>query len=142
MKAKADLVEAYLRLPEEKRNWSPEPISRTALDQLAECVVVNKMTVNLLQTRVWAEDAFAKLMQAKEEALALEWQGLKTLLDENTRLLTEAIAAFPEEDLSLEVNMPWGAMPLSEVLAYPSWNMTYHLGQINYIASMLGCLEP
>jgi hypothetical protein len=36
--------------------------------------------------------------------------------------------------------MPWGPMTVSQILGYPFWNMCYHEGQINYIASMLGTL--
>ena len=32
-------------------------------------------------------------------------------------------------------------MTLAQVIAYPHWNMSYHEGQINYIASMLGLLK-
>jgi hypothetical protein len=31
-------------------------------------------------------------------------------------------------------------MTLANIIAYPYWNMSYHEGQVNYIASMLGCL--
>jgi hypothetical protein len=31
-------------------------------------------------------------------------------------------------------------MTPAQMITYPHWNMTYHEGQINYIASILGCL--
>ncbi len=31
-------------------------------------------------------------------------------------------------------------MTVAQIASYPYWNMCYHEGQINYIASMLGCL--
>jgi len=36
-KASAELVTAFLRLPEDKRTWSPAVTARSALDQMAEC---------------------------------------------------------------------------------------------------------
>jgi len=39
------------------------------------------------------------------------------------------------------LRMKAGNQSLAEVMAYPYWNMSYHQGQINYIASLLGCLD-
>jgi len=44
---------------------------------------------------------------------------------------------FPDEMLSAEMLSPWGPMAMTEIVSYPYWNMTYHLGQINFIASVL-----
>ncbi len=38
------------------------------------------------------------------------------------------------------IPMPWGPMTVAQMITSPHWNMTYHEGQINYIASILGCL--
>ena len=52
---------------------------------------------------------------------------------------TAAIRSVPDADLEVKIDMPWGLMTLAQLMAYAQWNMTYHLGQINYIASVLGC---
>lgn len=140
LKAKEGLIEAFLLLPEDKRNWAPEATSRTAIDQVAECALLNGSTVNLLQTRVWEPNRYPDFLAAKAEACNLPWEELKALLEENTRLFVEAIATVPAEDLEIEVAMPWGAMKISEILAFPYWNMTYHQGQITYIASLIKSL--
>ena len=46
-----------------------------------------------------------------------------------------------DEELGVQVDMPWGPMAMAQIIAYPFWNMCYHEGQINYITSMLGCLD-
>ena len=43
--------------------------------------------------------------------------------------------------MGVEIPMPWGPMTIGRMITYPQWNMTYHEGQINYLASLLGCLE-
>ena len=58
-KASADLAAALLRLPEDKRGWSPGEKSRAALDQVAECAILNEYTAELIQTRTWQADWFA-----------------------------------------------------------------------------------
>ena len=138
--AAADLEKALLRLPEDKRGWSPSEKARSALDQTAECAMINGSTAALIQSRTWpANYDFAEFFRAKTE-LAQDWNAVKALLDENTAKLAATIRAVPDEDLSIEIQMPWGAMTLAKIIAYGYWNMSYHEGQINYIASMLGCL--
>ncbi len=139
-KAAADLTAALLRLPEDKRTWSPEGTARTALNQVAECAVLNGYTAELLQTRQWPGSGYAAYQSERDEAAAGSWDALQARLQANTARVVAAIQAVPDDALDETVQMPWGAMCLAEIVAYPHWNMTYHLGQINYLASMLGCL--
>ena len=140
-KATADLQTALDRIPEDKRAWSPAEKSRTAMDQFAECAILNGSTAKLLKDRTWdgqaAMDAFFK----QKEELANDYAGAKALLAENMPKLVAAIRALTDDDLAVSVDMPWGPMTLGQIMTYPYWNMSYHEGQINYIASMLGCLE-
>ena len=136
-KASADLEAALLRLPADKRNWSPMGDARTALDMVAECALMNGNTADLIQTRVFPADFdWAAFGRAKTE-LAQNRDALLSLLHANTQKVIAALNAVAEEDLNVAVPMPWGPMALSEVMAYPYWNMSYHEGQINYIAALL-----
>lgn len=140
-KAAEELATAFQRLPEDKHNWSPDEKARTALDLVAECAILNGYTAELIQSRTWTMNDFNVFIQAKAELVAQGWEAVHALLQENTPKAIAAIAATPEEDLNIEIAMPWGSQTLAEVIAYPYWNMTYHLGQTNYIASILGCLQ-
>lgn len=137
VKAAKDLVDAYLRLPEDKRAWKPADNSRTALDQMAECAILNGYTASLITTRAWPVDGYETFLRSKEGAAALSWERLNALLEENTQNVAEIIRAFPDAETSAKISLPWGESTLAEVLAFPYWNMTYHLGQINYIGSLL-----
>lgn len=129
-----------MRLPEEKRSWSAGGEARSALDMVAECVILNGSTAETIQMRASpAASAYATYSRDKAD-LCENWPALKTLLDENTTRMVEVIRALPDEELSVEVQMPWGAMTLTQLASYPYWNMSYHEGQINFIASMLGCM--
>lgn len=141
LKAARDLEIALLRLSQDKRNWSAGGDARSALDMVAECAILNGSTAETVQKRVCpAVSAHATYSQDKA-ALCSNWPTLKALLDENTAGLVEVIRAVPNEDLEVEVEMPWGVMTLTQLASYPYWNMSYHEGQINFIASMLGCLN-
>ena len=140
-KAADELIEAFLRLPEEKRAWSPDEKARTALDQVAECAILNGYTADLIQSRTWTMTDFNVFFQAKADLVAQGWETVHTLLIDNTQKVIAAMGLVPEEDLKIEIPTPLGSMSLAQIISYPYWNMTYHTGQINYIASILGCLQ-
>jgi hypothetical protein len=137
IKAAADLEATFLELPLDKRNWKPSEGSRCAADQIAECAIMNRSTIAMVEGSGFPAD-FAYIEYQQEIAeLAEDWQTLQTLLHENTAKVVEVILAMPDDKLRSELESPWGAMPLTEILSYPYWNMTYHTGQINYIASLI-----
>lgn len=140
-KASEDLVAALLRLPEDKRAWSPDEKARTALDQVIECALLNGYTADLLQSRRWAADAMEVFQRDKAALTAQDWETLHARLQENTARVAAVIRAVPDDALAEDIAMPWRTQTVAEIMAYCHWNMTYHLGQINYIASLLGCLE-
>ena len=76
-------------------------------------------------------------VQAKASLVADGWEACNNLLEENTSKVISAIGDVPDDSLSVAIPMPWGSQTVAEIVAYPFWNMTYHLGQINYIGSML-----
>lgn len=151
-KAHAELVTAFLRLPEDKRVWSPGGTARTALDQVAECAVLNGYTADLIRTRQWSISGFDDYQQEKTTAIAAGWDAIQARLEDATQRVVDVIRAVPDGAFGGPISMPyralgdpiptpWGSQPLAEILAYPYWNMSYHQGQINYIASILGCLD-
>ncbi len=141
LKAAADLETALLRIPEDKRGWSVMGDARTALDMAAECAMLCSSTAELMKSRVWDTNFdFAEYVRTKDE-LAKDWNAVKELLAKNTAFAIDSINAIPDEALSAEITMPFGTMTLAQIAAYPYWNMSYHEGQINYIASMLGLLK-
>ena len=135
-KASTDLTEAFLRVPEDKRTWKPGDTARTALDQVAECALLNGYAAELIQTRQWAMNRFDTYRQEKAEAEGQGWDHLRELLEKNTSRVADAIRSIPDDALDSEIETPGGKMTLAEIAARSYWNMTYHLGQINYIASM------
>ena len=138
-KAADDLIAALERLPADKRDWSPMGDARSALDMVAECAILNGTTVEMIQQRAFPPFDWESYRAAKT-ALVSDPDGALALLRENTTRVVAAIPTVDAADLATEIPMPWGAQSLSSILSYPYWNMTYHEGQINYLASMLGVL--
>lgn len=139
-KAASQLEAALMRLPEDKRSWSAGGDARSALDMVAEVAILNGTTAETIERRAFpANFDFAAYTHEKAE-LAQDWSALKSLLDESTARAVTVIHATPDDVLKVEVQMPWGVMTLMQLASYPYWNMSYHESQINFIASILGCL--
>jgi hypothetical protein len=139
-KAASELEAAYLNIPEDKRAWSPEGKGRSANDQLAECAMLGLRTAETLRNKSFGNLDFAEYFQNKAE-LASKPELLLPMLQTNVGVLVSTIASVADDDMAVSVDAPWGPMTLSEIIVYPYWNMSYHLGQINYIASLLDCLK-
>lgn len=140
-KAAKDLQTAVLRLPEEKRGWSAAETARTALDQAAECAILGPAMIDIISQRRWTMDSDYAAYQQRKAALAGDWDEIRRRLDEDIPRVAAAIRSVADEDLNVTVDTPFGAMTLARIMSYPFWNMSYHEGQINYIASILGCLN-
>jgi uncharacterized damage-inducible protein DinB len=139
--AVGDLEAAIDRLPADKQAWKPMGDARTAMDQVAEVAILSGSMVDLIKTRSFPQDYDFSQFQAQKDALVAKGlDELKATLKENSSRAVAAILEVSDEDLGVEVQMPWGAMSLSQIISYPYWNTIYHEGQINYIASMIGCL--
>ncbi|MCW3059839.1 MAG: hypothetical protein JWQ02_1660, partial [Capsulimonas sp.] len=82
-------------------------------------------------------------MQAQTELMNGEWETLEALLRTNTERFCAAVRDLPDDRLNEEVELPFtpGKFPISFTVSYCYWNMSYHEGQINYIASILGVLK-
>jgi len=137
-KAAAGLAEALSQLPVDKRLWGPSGDARPALDLATECALLNGYTGDLIQTRSWSAQNMRDYERDKPEIVAQGWDTLHQLLEESAHKVAAAISAVPDTALADEIEMPGTPQTVAQIIAYPYWNMTYHLGQINYIASLLG----
>lgn len=135
-KAAGDLIAAVEALPERTRFFRPSDRGRSALDQAAECALLNGTVAGIIASRAYPADYSMEAYEREKADLAQDWPRTKALLQENTAKVVEAIRGVPDDALEQQIQMPWGPMTLSEIIAYPYWNMTYHLGQTNYIHSI------
>jgi hypothetical protein len=131
IQAATDLEQALLQLPEDKRNWKSSQQSRSALDQVAECAIMNERVVDMIRLGVFPANYAHIEYQQQIGGLCSDWPTLQKLLHVNAAKVADVIRSVPDEDLEAQ----------SDSMNYPYWNMTYHIGQINYIASMLDCLD-
>ena len=140
-KAAADLETAMGRIPEDKQNWRPSETSRTALDQAAECALLAGYTADMIVAKAWTMGSDFTAYEKEKSELVLDAGTVLVLLRANAAKVAAAIRAAADDDMEVSIVMPWGPMTIAQTIVYPFWNMTYHEGQINYIASILGCLN-
>ncbi|MGI4791203.1 MAG: DinB family protein [Janthinobacterium lividum] len=129
-----ELLAAARALPEERQHWKPLGQSRSAVDLVAECAIMNQMSVQLLQERTWNEAGRTERQNAQAALDTLEKAAAALL--ENTDSLAAAIRAVSEEDLALTITLPGETTTVCEDLLHSYWNMSYHEGQINYIQTL------
>ncbi|MGC4044330.1 MAG: hypothetical protein QM758_11075 [Armatimonas sp.] len=133
-KSAADLSEATLGLGD-KATWSVMDKGRSAADQVAECALISGFAAGILTEKTCPPlDGFstAKAALAAAPELALE------KLAENTETLAGAIGGLTSDDHTASVAMPWGnEMTLPEVAMLVHWNNSYHLGQVNFISTLV-----
>jgi hypothetical protein len=135
------LERTFLAMPDDKQVWKPLDQGRSALDQIAECAVINAWSAQLLRDRVVPPldgEAFGKAcseLDTGDKAVAA--------LRANTESLASAIESVPDDALEVELQFPWDEKPctLAEAMLTAYWNLTYHIGQTNYIQTLYGDQE-
>lgn len=134
------LIAAVERLPDNRINWQPESGSRSALDQVAECVLLTDYVVAIVKGEPDQLPSFEAYISAKEAAVASGWGSLHPALLKTIEDVCATIASVPDDALNETKNTLIGPQTVTQLITYPYWNMTYHQGQINYIASLLNRL--
>jgi hypothetical protein len=144
-KALDDVCRAALAVPEDKTEWVPMGEARTVLSQMQEIATSASWFLPIIRdgkAPEFDEHARREAARLREtyDTVGKCVEGAKQTISE----LCSAISAFPDSQLEGEVRMPFGGgvvMTMADILSLPSWNMVYHLGQINQIQLMLGDRE-
>jgi hypothetical protein len=131
-----DFFEACAKVPIEKHDWKPLDNGRSVLDQAREVALCPLWVVGLLKSRGFNEADFAQQESLKDSLDSLA--KCQELANENLKAMQSAIETFPESDIEVEADLPWGRYSMIEMMNFPYWNTCYHFGQINYIQTLYG----
>lgn len=144
-KALDDVCRAASSVAKDKLEWVAMGDARSVLSQMQEVATAGRWFLPIVRDRTSPE--FDE--HARREAVRLR-QSFDTIekcieaARDTTSDLCQAIAAFPDDALEDEMQLPFGGgvvMTMADVLSMHHWNMVYHLGQINQIQLMLGDRE-
>jgi len=139
------LFDTARHVPADKLEWKPLDNGRSCLDQLQECAQAPTWFLPMLETRQTQQ--LDPAMYEEARAARREWDTLEKceeVCKANTAKLLDVIRNYPDEDLSTEIAHPFApgeTIKLAHVMLWHYWNMVYHLGQINYIQTLLGDFE-
>jgi hypothetical protein len=140
-KALDDVCRAASSTPSDKVDWIPMKEARSVLNQMQEIATSGTYFLPLVESGV--VPVFDDEMAQQHTRFRRTMERLEDCINEareSTGQLCQAIIAFPDKDLEVEVTLPFGAgnTTMADVLGMHYWNMVYHLGQINQIQLMLG----
>ena len=135
-------VKAIRAMPEDQIGWSVMDTGRTPLDMFQEVAQAPTYSIPMLQTRSCAD--FDRERHGEMATARKEWDSLDKCEDamrENLEKLFREIREFPDDELSLEIDLPF--IPglrhsMADIMAYPYWNTAYHLGQVSFIQTLYG----
>jgi len=142
--ANEHLLRATRAMPEDRLTWKPLDQGRTALDVVQECAQSALWFSVMLEKRTGAAFDLEEYPTMQAERRSWSLADCERLLAEHTVRLSAAIRAIPDEDLEQTLTMPWAddmVMSLADVMTMHYWNVTYHLGQVNYIQTLYGDKE-
>ena len=133
-KGTEELIKVVRKTPTERREWKPLERGRTALDQVAECALINGGSAAMIEKHAWPADLAPGWEQAHAALDTID--KAVTALQENTARLASAIRATPDDALELTIPLPWETITVALAFLLPYWNMSYHEGQITYIQTL------
>jgi len=105
--------------------------ARTIMDQVGECIRVNRRA--------------AALLAGKEPVLpptdGLNCDDACTQLIESAKEYADTVRTLDESMLTNKYTLPWGEVDGAFMISMPIQNMSYHGGAINYIQTLYGDTE-
>jgi hypothetical protein len=143
-KEAADEAFRYAKaVPADKLNWSPEDKGRTVIDMCREMAKTPDWAYMVLTGANPMDESGREEQKAEMES----WKSVEECHNAcKTKLakLEELYKSMPDEKLSQTRWLPFNGgrdHTFLEMLEYPRWNFTYHLGQIAYIQTLYGNRE-
>jgi hypothetical protein len=131
-------------VPDDKLTWSPAPSGKTALRIAAHCAVACGMFSAILR----GQPIPGSSMEELEELTAVEEIKLTTrdaaiaALNAGCDEVDAVLAGLPEDRLGAVVKLPFMEAPMSFLMALPSIHLIGHAGQIDYLQTLWGDMDP
>ena len=132
-------------VPADKADWKPLENGRSVLDQAREMAKCGFWAHELVaggDLPEWNEENAAKMKVEMEQ-----WKTVEACQAECNKQLTRLFELYkdlPDSRLSETKWLPYDGgrdFTVKEMMDYPRWNFTYHLGQIAYIQTLYGDKE-
>jgi uncharacterized damage-inducible protein DinB len=133
-------------VPADKLTWKPLDAGRSVLElcqEMAMCPTWALDIIDAVEKEPRSEEESATV-QAEQMALMASWNTVEACQAEckqRLEALFELFRSLPDEMLTKTKWLPYDGgrdFTVKEMMDYPRWNCTYHLGQIAYIQTLYG----
>ncbi len=140
----ARVLHLFTFVPEDKLTWAPSTSSKSPLQIVAHCGVVNRFFAEVLTDRMPATmpspQEFFGGLAAAESQIATRAEAV-SLVQETAAELSAALDSLTPERLESLANSPFGPMPVRFWIAQGGEHMADHAGQLEYLQTIWGDLD-
>ncbi len=140
--ARAMLEASFAQIPDDKLTWTAAPTARSAAAIFAHCAWATSNILSQLKgtpfhipTSAQADDHF----RDQEKSVTTRQQALD-LMEHHAALFTEWLDALTPADFERQFPAPFGLgfAPMEMAITFPAAHIRYHIGQMDYIQTLLG----
>jgi hypothetical protein len=142
--AKEEAFRYAKAVPEDKADWKPLDAGQSVLSMCRELAKCPDWAYELVsgEEANWSEEA-----QAAQKAEMEGWTSVEACeraCEEKLGRYFELLKGLPDARFTETKDLPFGpggsmkTFTMAEMMDYPRWNFTYHLGQIGYIQTLYG----
>ncbi len=118
-------------IADDKLSWKPAPDAKSALEISAEVVTVLGIFSATLKKQAPSSDKIS--FSTREEA--------QKAVESASADYGQLLLSLGDNDLTGEMQLPFGTMPKSRAIVLPVVDTIHHHGQIAYIQTLLGDTE-
>ena len=142
LRAKAQLIRALEKTPDDRINWSPSETARTPVHIVAhaECAIefIHQMMMGKPFDIATTADADRYFLDAERPYTTRE--DALSLLESKSDAFVTWLESVTAEDLAVMAPMPFGmgAVPVSLGITFPAMHTQGHTAQIDYIQTIYG----
>lgn len=132
-------------VPADKLEWKPLETGRSVLDLCREMALCPTWCLDIVGSANqpdWSEESMAAIKLEQEALLTVE--DCRVECERRLAALFDHFRAMPDDRLSEQKWLPFSGgreFTMPEMMDYPRWNFTYHLGQIAYVQTLYGDRE-
>ncbi len=139
--AAEELFRTARSVSEDRRaDYRPAGHARTVQNQLIECAFTPLFYLALLRRAPMGESVVQQRRREMEKTLTT-LDAVEAAANENYARLCAAIEVIPDDALDETLPDGGGTVTTADLLFSSYKNLAYHIGQINYLQTMLGDME-
>lgn len=139
--AAAEFFRYARAVPADKLEWSPLDAGRSVLDQCREVAICPTWADEIVKGVEFKFDEEESAENHREQSAWITIDDCEKQFETRMARYEETLMTFPDERLNETRWLPFDGgrdFTFIEMMDYPRWNCTYHLGQVGYVQTLYG----